>query len=114
MARVEHRKIANIDRGLFLVRYAAAEDEIRPPKVTVAVDPKWKMVVHEGIVCGPAPESRERSAIAAWIGPRREGDEPRLAHRRSHAVAAGRVVGRDRQDRTAHAGRGHFDAETSD
>jgi hypothetical protein len=45
MARVEHRKIANIDRGLFLVRYAAAEDEIRPPKVTVAVDPKWKMDV---------------------------------------------------------------------
>jgi hypothetical protein len=39
MARVEQRKIANIDRGLFLVRYAAAEDEARPPKVKVSVDP---------------------------------------------------------------------------
>jgi hypothetical protein len=39
MARVEQRKIATIDRGLFLVRYAAAEDEVRPPKVKVSVDP---------------------------------------------------------------------------
>ena len=39
MARVEQRKIATIDRGLFLVRYAAAEDEARPPKVKVSVDP---------------------------------------------------------------------------
>jgi hypothetical protein len=39
MARVEQRKIANVDRGLFLVRYAAAEDEVGPPKVRVSVDP---------------------------------------------------------------------------
>jgi hypothetical protein len=39
MARIEQRKIANIDRGLFLIRYAAAEDDERPPKVRVAVDP---------------------------------------------------------------------------
>jgi len=40
MARVEQRKIANINRGLFLIRYAAAEDEARPPKVKVSVDAK--------------------------------------------------------------------------
>jgi hypothetical protein len=40
MARVEQRKIATIDRGLFLVRYTAAEDELRPPKVKVVVGPK--------------------------------------------------------------------------
>jgi hypothetical protein len=39
MARAEQRKIANIDRGLFLVRYAAADDDGRPPKVRVSVDP---------------------------------------------------------------------------
>jgi hypothetical protein len=39
MARGEQRKIATIDRGLFLVRCAAAEDEVRPPKVKVSVDP---------------------------------------------------------------------------
>ncbi len=42
MARVERRKFAEIDRGLFLVRYAAAEDKIRPPTVTVKVDPMRK------------------------------------------------------------------------
>jgi hypothetical protein len=42
MARVERRKIADIDRGLFLVRYAAAEDKVRPPTVTVNVDPMRK------------------------------------------------------------------------
>ena len=42
MARIERRKIADIDRGLFLVRYAAAEDKVRPPTVTVKVDPMRK------------------------------------------------------------------------
>lgn len=42
MARVERRKIADIDRGLFLVRYAAAEDKVRPPTVTVKADPMRK------------------------------------------------------------------------
>jgi hypothetical protein len=32
------RKSVDIDRGLFLVRYATAEDEAQPPKITVAVD----------------------------------------------------------------------------
>jgi hypothetical protein len=40
MAFVEQRKIANIDRGLFLVRYAAAEDERHPPHVKVLVGPQ--------------------------------------------------------------------------
>jgi hypothetical protein len=40
MGRVEQRKIATIDRGLFLVRYTAAEDELRPPKVKVVVGPQ--------------------------------------------------------------------------
>jgi hypothetical protein len=49
MARVEQRKVANIDRGLFLIRYAAAEDEARPPKVTVSIDRKHEnniLVLH--------------------------------------------------------------------
>jgi hypothetical protein len=32
------RKTVDIDRGLFLVRYATAEDEAQPPKITVTVD----------------------------------------------------------------------------
>jgi len=40
MARVKQRRVAYIDRGLFLIRYAAAEDEAWPPKVTVSVDSK--------------------------------------------------------------------------
>src|SRR5581483_2088136 len=32
------RKVIDIDRGLFLVRYSAAEDEARPPSVRVSLD----------------------------------------------------------------------------
>lgn len=39
MLGAKQRKTIEIDRGLFLVRYAAAEDEATPPKVTVAPDP---------------------------------------------------------------------------
>jgi hypothetical protein len=38
MGRSDQRRIVEIDRGLFLVRYATAEDEEQPPKVTVAPD----------------------------------------------------------------------------
>jgi hypothetical protein len=34
----KQRKSVDIDRGLFLVRYATAEDDTQPPKITVAVD----------------------------------------------------------------------------
>jgi hypothetical protein len=51
MLRVEQRKIAKVDRGLFLVRYATAEDHARPPKVTVSVDPKKQQII--GLVLHP-------------------------------------------------------------
>ena len=37
MERVEQRKVAGIERGLYLVHYAAAEDEARPPQVKVSL-----------------------------------------------------------------------------
>jgi hypothetical protein len=42
MAFVEQRKITKIDRGLYLVRYAAADDQVRPPLVKVSVEPCLK------------------------------------------------------------------------
>src|SRR5438067_509437 len=33
------RKLVEIDRGLFLIRYATADDEAEPPTVSVALDP---------------------------------------------------------------------------
>src|SRR5215475_8573895 len=38
MERTGQKRIVAINRGLFLVRYTAAEDKTQPPKVTVAVD----------------------------------------------------------------------------
>lgn len=40
MERAKQRKIVDIDKGLFLIRYTAAEEEARPPKVKVSPDPK--------------------------------------------------------------------------
>ena len=37
MERTRKQQV-NVDRGLFLVRYAAAEDEVQPPKVKVSLD----------------------------------------------------------------------------
>jgi hypothetical protein len=42
MRGARQRKTIDIDRGLFLIRYATADDEARPPKVTVAPDPAFK------------------------------------------------------------------------
>ena len=39
MDRTGQKRVVAINRGLFLVRYTTAEDETRPPKVSVAVDP---------------------------------------------------------------------------
>ena len=39
MERGKKQQTVNVDRGLFLVRYAAAEDEVQPPKVMVSADP---------------------------------------------------------------------------
>jgi hypothetical protein len=39
MDRSKQRKTIDIDRGLFLVRYATAEDETAPPKVTIEPAP---------------------------------------------------------------------------
>lgn len=38
--RAKQRKVVDIDKGVFLVRYSAAEDEDRPPRVKVTPDPR--------------------------------------------------------------------------
>jgi hypothetical protein len=40
MEEIKQSKIVNVQRGLMLVRYATADDERRPPKVAVVVNPK--------------------------------------------------------------------------
>jgi hypothetical protein len=39
MERTKYRRVVQIDRGLFLVRYATADDEARPPSVKVCSEP---------------------------------------------------------------------------
>lgn len=39
MEQVNQQQIVTIDRGLFLVRYATAEDQARPPRVKLSADP---------------------------------------------------------------------------
>jgi hypothetical protein len=39
MESAKQRRIVDIDRGLFLVRYASADDEVRPPTVRVSSEP---------------------------------------------------------------------------
>ncbi len=39
METVGKRKIVDVDKGLFLVRYAAAQDAARPPKVSLSPEP---------------------------------------------------------------------------
>ncbi len=38
-------KTVDLTRGLFIIRYATAEDEFQPPKITIAVDPP----AHRGV-----------------------------------------------------------------
>src|SRR5258708_7339574 len=38
MERARHRQTIEVDRGLFLVRYAAAKDNAQPPSVAVSTD----------------------------------------------------------------------------
>ena len=40
MKSSKQSKIVDVDRGLVLVRYATAGDEVRPPKIEVLVNPK--------------------------------------------------------------------------
>jgi hypothetical protein len=39
MKRITQQQTITLDRGLFLVRYVAAEDQARPPRVKVSADP---------------------------------------------------------------------------
>src|SRR5579863_3530147 len=39
MEAVGKRKIVDVDKGLFQVRYAAAQDAARPPKVSLSAEP---------------------------------------------------------------------------
>jgi hypothetical protein len=40
MKRNKQSKVVDVDKGLVIVRYATAADEIRPPKIEVLVNPK--------------------------------------------------------------------------
>jgi hypothetical protein len=40
MDRGSKRKVVDVDKGLLLVRYASADDEAQPPKISVAVNPR--------------------------------------------------------------------------
>lgn len=40
MERTDQRKLLDVDKGLLLIRYATADDERRPPKIRVLVNPK--------------------------------------------------------------------------
>lgn len=51
MERDKQRKVVDIDKGLLLVRYTGAEDEVRPPKVSVVVNPKHER--HIQLVSNP-------------------------------------------------------------
>jgi hypothetical protein len=42
MERTHQQRTVTIDRGLFLIRYAAAEDQEQPPRVKLFVDPPSK------------------------------------------------------------------------
>jgi hypothetical protein len=39
MERTKQRRVVDVDRGLFLVRYAATDDEARPPTIKVSSEP---------------------------------------------------------------------------
>jgi hypothetical protein len=39
MERPKQRRMIDIDRGLFLIRYAAADDEAKPPRVAISSEP---------------------------------------------------------------------------
>jgi hypothetical protein len=40
MKRSKQSKVVDVDKGLVIVRYATAADEVRPPKIEVLVNPK--------------------------------------------------------------------------
>jgi hypothetical protein len=42
MERTNQSKVVDVDRGLLLVRYATADNESRPPKVKIVVNPKYE------------------------------------------------------------------------
>jgi hypothetical protein len=42
MERTNQQRTVTVDRGLFLVRYAAAEDQEQPPRVRLSADPSSK------------------------------------------------------------------------
>jgi hypothetical protein len=42
MERTDQQKTVTVDRGLFLIRYAAAEDQEQPPRVKLSADPSSK------------------------------------------------------------------------
>jgi hypothetical protein len=75
MERARQRRIVDIDRGLFLVRYVAAEDEARPPTVKVSPEPvedeNVGLVLHpdqeEGVLWQPGTCLVIRSAAKSKV-----------------------------------------------
>lgn len=52
MERADQRKHLDVDKGLLLIRYATADDDKRPPKIKVVVNPKHANTVE--LVSNPA------------------------------------------------------------
>ena len=61
MEQAKQQKTVSLDRGLFLIRYATAEDEIQPPMVTISPDPPS----NKDISFLLAPRSQRGCALAA-------------------------------------------------
>lgn len=45
MQRTKQTRAVNVERGVLLVRYATAENESRPPKVKIVVNPKYQRYI---------------------------------------------------------------------
>ena len=91
MERAKHKQqTVNLDRGLFLVRYAAAEDEIQPPKVKIRPEPPDNkditLFLHpdhdEAVLWQPEPVFGGQGAVAGHAcGPGRSFARRRLGRR---------------------------------
>jgi hypothetical protein len=55
MQTTKQSKVVDVDRGFVLVRYAAAGNESRPPKVKIVVNPKYQ----KNIKLMPSPDHKD-------------------------------------------------------
>jgi hypothetical protein len=85
MESAKQRRIVDLDRGLFLVRYASADDEVRPPAVRVSSEPasdkNVSFVLHpdqkEAVLWHPGSclvvRTVSKSKLSIEVGPAQEG-----------------------------------------